>query len=177
MTTWFAYSTSDPGTVSAYRQAIAARADSTSRLTADLVALGAGPKMYGGRGTTGQPGKIASLQRRDDGHVPDGWQVVPGRRIQPRPGPAGDAARTWLAEHQPVDVRHIMAGHGLPRNVWVPDGAGKRRIAEPELFERDGTLWALYEIEPGGAVDFHDEKCTWTPRTVNEFQAARAAGR
>lgn len=173
MTTEFAYSTDDPATVAAYRQALADRNEFAARIRADVEQLGAGPRVYlTSSGFPDSPDRITAVEQRGD-HVPDGWRVVRGH-LEPRRGKAGDGARRWLADHQPVDVRHVMEQHGLPRAAWVPrDREFGWSIVTPKLFLHDGTLWACYAAEPGtGGSGFDDDRCTWTPRRLSEFHAA-----
>lgn len=172
-TTNVAYSTNDPTTVAAYRQAYADRAAAGKRIAADVKALGAGPRVFvRGSGFSNTPDRITAIEQAGD-HIPDGWRKVRGY-LEPRRGKPGEPARQWLAEHQPVDVRHVMEAHGLPRACWVPrENEFGWTIVAPKLFEHDGTVWACYEAEPGtGGSGFDTEKCTWTPRRLSEFYAA-----
>jgi hypothetical protein len=173
----YAYSTDDPETVAAYRQALADRNATGKRIRDDVLALGAGPRVMARGGSfPGDRQKVVGIEQQGD-HVPDGWRVVRGN-LEPRRGKPGDAARKWLEDHQPVDVRHVMEAHGLPRACWIPSRKGdfSYRIVKPELFEHEGTLWACYESEPGkSGSGFDDDACTWTPRKLSEFHAAREA--
>lgn len=170
-----AYSTSDPAILAAYHQTTADHAAMGERIRDDLTALGAGPQVWLQRGSFGSANQITAIQQNGD-HVPDGWRIVRGN-LEPRRGKPGEAARKWLADHQLPDLRHVLAQHGLPRNVWVPNPSqGNYRVCPPELFELDGVLWALYDAEPGNSeISFDTEKCTWTPRKLSEFHAAAEA--
>lgn len=170
-----AYSTSDSSALKAYRYATEASRTYGKRIRRDVEALGAGPHVYVNRGMFGSPDKLVALEQDGD-VVPEGWRVVRGR-LEPRRGRPGEGARQWLADHQPVDVRHVMQRYGLPRASWVPRGdAFGWRIISPELFEHDGELWACYQGKPGRAdSDFDREQCTWTPRKVSEYYAAKEA--
>jgi hypothetical protein len=168
--TGYAYTTSDPKTVDAYRAAYFAREDANERLLLGKAMLGC-DAAYGIAGTTGQPHRITAFSLPRNGQVPAGWELAGDARIRPQKGKTGAAARAWLADHHPGDLRYVMEQHGLPRNVWLP-GRGDRLIVEPELVIYDNALWALYPIEPGVEPDFHSTKCTWTPCTVDEFSVA-----
>ncbi|PZG12451.1 hypothetical protein C1I95_25725 [Micromonospora craterilacus] len=174
MSTERAYSTADPAIVAAYRRAVAARKAAFDRLSADLKTLGAGPRVKAYAGTfPGSADTITAIEQQGD-HIPDGWRLVRGN-LEPRRGKPGEDARRWLADHQPVDVRHAMESHGLPRAAWIPRGSDLGyRVVAPRLFEHDGTLWALYDAEPG-TVEFDSGKCSWTPRKLSEFHAADEA--
>lgn len=169
----YVYSTDDPIVVEVYRRTAAARAATSDRLAADLAALGAGPNIYGRAGRTGHPDEFTEIDQLGNA-VPDGWRVVQGR-LRPRSGKAGEPARKWLDDHRPADVRHALAEHGLPRQVWIPDPRrrGEYLITEVEVFENAGVVWAAYQGEPGGPSDFYDTPCTWSPRTLAEYHAAR----
>lgn len=172
MTDKRAYSTDRPEVVAAYREAKADHPRFAARLRADVEALGAGPRVFLRSGAFGSPQAITALEQRGD-HIPDGWRVVRGQ-LEPRRGKPGEQARQWLAAHQPVDVRHVLTQHGLPRDVWVPNpNGGNYRVCAPEIFEHQGVLWALYEAEPGTQeISFDSTRCTWTPRKLSEFHAA-----
>ena len=169
--TQHAYSTDNPAAVAAYRQAKESDIAFSGRLRADVEALGAGPRVYL-RSGFGGPKEITALEQKGD-HIPEGWRVVRGN-LEPRRGKPGEAARQWLADHQPGDVRHVLTGHGLPRSVCVPNpGGSSYRVVAPEIFEHDGVLWALYEAEPGtDELGFDRTPCTWAPRKLSEFHAA-----
>jgi len=174
MSTEHAYSTSNPAIVAAYREAVQRNTEYGPRMRADVEALGAGPRIYMRNGSFDEPNRITALEQKD-GHIPDGWRFVRGH-LEPRRGKPGEQARQWLADRQPADARHALTSHGLPRAVWVPasNGSFSYRIVSPDLFEHDGTLWACYEIEPGtSGSGFDEERCTWTPRKLSEFHAAR----
>lgn len=168
-----AYSTDGPEIVAAYRQALADRAETGKRISAAIKELGAGPRAYvRSSGFPGYKDRLTAIEQSGD-HIPEGWRVVRGN-LEPRRGKPGEAARQWLADHQPVDVRHVMERHGLPRATWIPrDGESGWMISSPKLFEHANTLWACYEGEPGaGGSGFDTDKCTWTPRKLSEFHAA-----
>lgn len=172
----YAYSTDNPETVAVYRQAIADRIAMGKRLKEDAVALGAGPGAYLRSSGFGiDPDQITGLEQAGD-HIPGGWRLVRGR-LEPRRGKPGDTARRWLTERQPVDVRHVMQSHGLPRCAWKPrEREFGWALCPPVLFEHEGMLWALYEAEPGTSESgFDEQRCTWTPRKLSEFYAAREA--
>lgn len=175
MSTEHAYSTADSTAVAAYRQAKADHVTFAERMRADVEALGAGPRVFLRGGGFGSPQRVTALEQKGD-HIPDGWRMVRGN-LEPRRGKPGESARQWLADHQPTDARHVLIKHGLPYEVWVPNPkAGNYRVCQPEIFEHDSTLWALYENEPGaGEIAFDDAKCTWTPRKLSEFYAAKEA--
>lgn len=171
-----AYSTSDPEIVAVYRQALADRAEMGKKIAAGVRVLGAGPRVFvRDSGFSGIARSITAVEQQGD-HIPDGWRVV-GGNLEPRRGKPGEAARQWLTDHQPVDVRGVMEKHGLPRSCWLPRGREFGwSISRPALFEHDGVLWASYAAEPGTSDSgFDTEKCTWEPRKLSEFHAAREA--
>lgn len=173
MTDEHAYSTDNPETVNAYLRAVDQRNAFGKWMRTELDKLGAGPRVFlRGGGFSGDKQRVTAIEQTGD-HIPDGWRVVRGN-LEPRRGKPGEAARQWLADHQPVDVRHVMEGHGLPRSSWVSrDGGFGWTIVTPKLFEHDGVLWACYDGEPGtGESGFDTQKCTWTPRKLSEFHAA-----
>lgn len=169
----YAFSTDNPATLAAYRETRAAAKEFAARLKADCDNLGVAGA-YVRRGVWGSPDEINALGPGESGAVPDGWRMVRDQ-LEPRRGKPGDAARQWLADHQPPDVRHVMTKHGLPRHSSMPSGTGGYRMSAPALFEHDGTLWACYEGKPGGPFDSDDGPCTWTPRKLSEFHTVREA--
>lgn len=168
----FAYSTSDPAIVAAYRQALADRVAMGKKVAASLAQLGAGPQVYMiSDGFPGSRDRFTAIQPKGD-HVPDGWRLMKrSGLLEPRRGKPGEAARKWFAEHQPVDVRHVMEQHGLPRSAWKPTDSGYS-ISTPQLFDAGDALWARYASEPGAGGAFDTKPCTWTPRKLSEFHAA-----
>lgn len=172
-----AYSTDNAETVDAYCRAVGQRNAFGAWMRDELDALGVGPRVFvSSSGFSGDKQRVTALEQSGD-RIPEGWRVVRGN-LEPRRGKPGEAARQWLADHQPTDVRHVMEGHGLPRSCWIPatSGSFSFRIVSPELFEHDGVLWALYDAEPGVSDSgFDDKPCTWTPRKLSEFYAAREA--
>ena len=176
MITGFVYSTDDPRLLAMYRKAVADRDALTARLAADLEALGAGPEIYGNSGGHGFADEFVAVGQRGQ-DLPAGWAVSGRGKLRPIVGPAGDIARRWLAEHRPADPRHELAGHGLPRQVWIPipGEPGEYEIKQVELLEHDGVLWARYDAEPGGRTDFYDQPCTWTRREPGDYPVAGPA--
>lgn len=177
LTDMHAYSTDAPEVVQAYRQAVEKRNEFGKWMRTELDALGAGPRVFvRSSGMSGDKQQVTAIEQSGD-HIPDGWRIVRGN-LEPRRGKPGEAARRWLAGHQPVDVRHVMEQHGLPRSCWVPATreSFSFRVVTPELFEHDGALWACYDTEPGTSDSgFDDKPCTWTPRRLSEFHAAKEA--
>jgi hypothetical protein len=170
-----AFSTDNPETVAAYRQAIADRKAYEERVSSELEAMGAGPHVYLYNPAFAGPEKLVAIGQKGD-FIPDGWQLVRRRRLEPCRGQPGEPARRWLAEHQPPDVLCVLEKHGLPRASRIPGGMLGWRAAQPELFEHDGTLWACYMTEPGASGrGFDRNRCTWTPRKLSEFYAAYEA--
>ncbi|MFI1194035.1 hypothetical protein ACH4T9_12370 [Micromonospora sp. NPDC020750] len=170
------YSTSNPTIVAAYRKAKADAAEAGKRIAADVKKLGAGPRVFvRTSGFSGITASLTAIEQQGD-HIPEGWRVVRGN-LEPRRGKPGEAARQWLADHQPADVRHVIEQHGLPRAAWIPRGNDfGYRIVAPKLFEHDGTLWASYAAEPGTSDSgFDTERCAWETRKLSEFYAAREA--
>jgi hypothetical protein len=174
MTDEYAYSTDNPEAVAAFRQTGTDMSTFLTRLRADIAALPgvANPLVY--RGVWGLRDELVALEPDGSGVVPDGWRLVRGR-FEPRRGKPGDAARKWLADHQPPDVRHTLTQHGLPRHVSIATGAGGFRMVSPMLFEHDGVLWACFSAEPSKGFFGDEDPCTWTPRKLSEFHAAREA--
>lgn len=172
MTGEYAYSNDKPEAVAAYRQARTDRDAFGKRVAADLRELNAGPEVYFvSNSFSGGRDRITAIQQKGD-HVPEGWRVMKrSGLLEPRRGKPGESAQQWLTDHQPVDVRHVMEGYGLPRSCWIPGGSGYR-IISPKLFEHDGVLWACYQGEPGQSGGFDNKPCTWTPRKLSEFHAA-----
>lgn len=170
----YAYSTDRPEVLAAWRSASEARQEFGRRLAADCETLGGNTGALMNRGVWGRD-RIVGLQPDGSGAVPDGWRAVRGR-LEPRRGKPGEAARQWLADHQPPDVRHTLAEHGLPRHSTMPGGpAMTYRLISPVLFELDGTLWVCYEGEPGDALMSGErlDESIWTLRRLSEFHAAR----
>lgn len=168
----FAYSTSAPATLAAYRQALVDRATMGKKVAASLEELGAGPQVYMiSDGIPGTRDRFTAIQPQGD-HVPEGWRLMKrSGLLEPRRGKPGEAARAWFAEHQPVDVRHVMEQHGLPRSAWKPSPSGYS-ISTPQLFDGGDALWARYASEPGTGGAFDTKPCTWTPRKLSEFHTA-----
>lgn len=170
-----AYSTGRPEVVAAWRDASEARQEFGRRLAADCEALGGNTGALLNRGVWGSPDRIVALEPDGSGTIPDGWRMV-RRQLEPRRGKPGEAARRWLADHQPPDARHTLTGHGLPRHSTMPGGpAMTYRLVSPVLFELDGTLWACFEGKPGDALMTGDavDESIWAPRRLSEFHAAR----
>lgn len=176
----YAYSTDNPETVAVYRQLAAERAAFAERLEADCAALGGNTGGLLRPGMFGQPDALVALDPDGSGTIPDGWRLVRGR-LEPRRGAPGEMARAWIADHQPPDVRCALVAHGLPRQSCyeVEANGFTHRRSTPALFEHDGTLWACYlgpPSYPGSLLEAPDGgACTWTPRKLSEFYAAREA--
>ena len=171
--TEYAYSTDSPEALAVWSATIAALDGFLPRLREDIAALGARNPLVR-TGILGSPDELVALEPNDDGTVPDGWRIVRSR-LEPRRGKAGEPARQWLADHQPPDVRYALAKHGLPSHAAIPTDDGRFRLVPPMVFKWDGALWALFEGKPGrGFLDLGEE-CTWTPRKLSEFYAAREA--
>jgi hypothetical protein len=174
MTDEYAYSTGDPAALAAYRETREAVQRFAEALKVDCEALGGNDGAYVRFGVWGGRNKIFGLIPDGSGTIPDGWRLVRDQ-LEPRRGKPGEAAREWLDAHQPPDVRHAMTGHGLPRHSSVPSGTGGYLMKSPVLFEHDDTLWACYEGKPGDRITSTEAGCTWTPRKLSEFHAAREA--
>lgn len=172
--TEYAYSTDNPETVAAFREVRSDLKTYLPRLRADLAALGGVGNPLVRNGIWGSRDELVGLEPDGSGTIPDGWRLVRGR-LEPRRGKPGASAREWLAAHQPPDMRHTMAAHGLPRNSAVPTNSGSYRMVTPALFEHKDTLWACYEGKPGDLMDSKEQDCTWTPRKLSEFWAAKEA--
>lgn len=164
------FSTDDPEIVSAFQEARVAEHAAAVRATGDAAALGKnkGPLIV--YGVWDMADRVVGLAADDPADPPEGWVYVKTRdRLEPRRHAAGHAAQDWLAAHQPVDVRKVMTGHGLPRNSRsVNELSGSYRLSPPLLFEYQGVLWARYRGFLGGM----EGECTWTPRKLSEFYAA-----
>lgn len=173
--TEYAFSTDNPAALAAWHDSRAARRVFTERITADTVALGGNKGALVRSGIWGSRDELVGLAPDGSGVIPDGWRIVRDR-LEPRRGKAGAGAREWLAAHQPPDVRHALVEHGLPRHSTLSDrDSGSFRLSSPALFEHDGALWACYEGKPGDHVRSDGTECTWTPRKLSEFHAAREA--
>ena len=163
-----AYSTDDPAAVAAFKAATDALADCQRRARESTEELGKnnGPLIYR-HPLFGL--EVVGLAALDPADPPQGWRYLKTREyLVPRRGAAGDAARKWLADHQPPNLRAIMADHGLPRCSKSDPDSMSYRIMAPKVFEYQGTVWALYR----GVID---GECSWTPRKLSEFHAAREA--
>jgi len=169
----YAYSTTDPAALAAWRDTMTAEHAHHQTMRAAIDA------MPGAKGTIVRQGifhardRIIALIPDGSGQVPDGWRLVRGN-LEPRRGMPGDNARAWLEAHQPSDVRAVLTGHGLPRFSTRPAGGGRVLNYEPVIFEQDGTLWACYRGKPGDLLN-SSATCTWTPRRLSEFHAALEA--
>lgn len=167
------FSTDDPAIVAAFRAAEATRQETARRIIDDAEALGKNRGVQFRAGVWNLPDRIEGLFVDDPADPPEGWVYVKGRdRLEPRRGAAGEVARQWLADHQPFDVRHAMIAHGLPRNARSSaELSGAYRLIPPVVFEHEGVLWAHYRGHLGGM----EGECTWTPRKLSEYYAAREA--
>lgn len=171
MTEQHAYSTDDPAVVAAFTAAIQARCDFSQRVVDDAETLGKNKGVLRMGGVFGRC-ETVGLAPDDPNDPPEGWTYIRSRdRLEPRRGKAGDAARRWLADHQPpddADGRTAMEAHGLPRHTGLDRGFSTGRISTPRIFHHDGTVWALYSGKPDG-------ECTWAPRRLSEYYAAQEA--
>lgn len=174
----FAYSTTDPEALAAYRAALVVRREFGARLRRAAAALGdnLGPlvsvKEFGG------PEEITGLEPAATGKKPAGWRLVPSRkRLEPAIGKAGDQARRWLVEHQPpadADPRYVLKAHGLAYYSRVPSARGTQLTLRPHLFEFDDRLWACYRGHPDGDWPGDDPGLTWPQVSLDEFVQAYA---
>lgn len=172
-----AYRTSDPVILAAYRQALLDADARRMKIRTGLARLGVGPEVYvRSSGFPGDQMRITEVVPVGD-VIPDGWRLMKRTgRLEPRRGKPGEPARQWLAEHQPIDVRHVMEQHGLPRAAWIPGDGFNWRIVSPQFFEHDGVLWARYAAEPGTSDSgFDTQTCTWDRCKLSEFYAAYEA--
>ncbi|MDM4721122.1 hypothetical protein QTQ03_16515 [Micromonospora sp. WMMA1363] len=161
------YSTTDPTIVTAYRATAAAFAEVGRRAREDAAALGnnTGPLIVNSRVSAPE---VVGLATDTPDAPPAGWRYSKtDEHLVPRRGKPGEAARQWLADHQPPDMRAVMELHGLPRTA-KPGDDFRWFLATPGLFEHDGTVWAMYLNEPDG-------DCRWERRKVSEWHAAREA--
>jgi hypothetical protein len=172
-----AYRTADANIINEYRTALACAKARQKKITSALSDLGVSTEVM--VSSTGFPGgkmRIRDLVPIGD-FVPDGWRLMKSTgRLEPRRGKPGEGARQWLADHQPIDVRHVMEQHGLPRAAWIPGDGFRYRIVAPHFFEHDAALWARYAAEPGTSeTRFDSQRCTWEPCKLSEFYAAYEA--
>lgn len=178
MSTEYAYTTSAPEIVAAYRQALADAEAQGRKICEGLAAIGAGPEIYvRSSGFPGSKTQFTEIVPVGDA-VPEGWRPMKrSGRLEPRRGKPGEKARQWLAEHQPVDVRYVMEQHGLPRASWIAKGNDfNYSITVPHFFEHGGSMWARYQGEPGtSGSGFDNDKCTWDPCKLSAFYAAYEA--
>jgi hypothetical protein len=170
----YAYSTDEPEILAAFREAAAAMADYLPRLREEIATIGGAKNPLVFSGMWGSPDELVALEPDGSGVIPDGWRMVRSR-LEPRRGGPGEGARKWLADHQPPDIRHTLAAHGLPRHAYLSSPSGGFRLIPPVLFEHDGSLWACYDGEPGRGYLDDGKPCTWTPRRLSEFHAAKEA--
>lgn len=170
-----AYRTAAPEILAAYRKAVADADVQREKIRVALAELGVGPEVFvRSSGFPGDSMRIEDLVPVGD-HVPDGWRLLKSSgRLEPRRGKPGEAARQWLLEHQPVDVRNVMEKNGLPRAAWVPGDGFGWRVVSPQFFEHGDALWARYAAEPGES-GFDTQPCTWEPCKLSEFYAAAEA--
>lgn len=162
-----AYSTDNPEVVTAYRITVAEFNDCGRRARESAARLGknSGPLIVTSR--VSAP-RVVGLSTTSPNDPPDGWRYSKSEQhLVPRRGRPGEPARRWLDAHQPPDLRAVLERHGLPRTC-KPGPELRWFLATPGVFEHDGTVWALYPNEPDG-------ECTWTPRKLSEFHAAREA--
>lgn len=161
------YSTSDPATLAAFNAAADAFSDCGRRASEDAEKLGKNKGALIVRDRISGP-RVVGLDADDPTDPPEGWRYSKGDdHLVPRRGKPGEPARQWLDAHQPPDVRKVLEEHGLPR-FCKSDKDLRFFLATPGLIEHDGTVWAMYPAEPDGV-------CTWEPRKVSEFHAAREA--
>ncbi len=159
----------DPAVVALYLDACQKRRAQAQRIYADAATLFGGcPDQIMATGDSISAPQIHGFPQHGD-LTPEGWRHVRGQ-LEPRRGKAGDDARAWLSDHQPVDVRGIMRDTGLPRNC--SNGA---RISTPRIFHHDGAVWAHFLYDPAVPGVFSDGPCTWKPCKVSEWHAAREA--
>jgi hypothetical protein len=167
-----AYSTDNPEIVAAFVAAVQARSAFAARIIADAEALGNNKGPLRTAGVLGLD-RTVGLAPDDPENPPAGWRYMKSlNRLEPvARGKAGEAARAWLAAHQPSpaeDGRAVLEGHGLPRTTGMSAMFSSGTVSTPQIFEHDGTVWALYDRKP-------ERECTWTPRKLSEFHAAREA--
>lgn len=180
MTGQHAYSTNNPDHVTLYRTTIVEAETARIRVRDALAALGVGMEVRTEGGSPFSGGThhtITALQPVGD-HAPDGWRISAAGELVPRRGKPGDPARAWIADHRIPNVRGCLAVTGLARAAWVPGTGFGWRIVPPTVFEHDGTLWALYQAEPGSTEresGFDNARCTWTPRKLSDYHIAREA--
>jgi hypothetical protein len=171
-----AYSTDNPEAVAAFRAACAERNEFGPRVKAAAEQLGKNNGALFFSGVFG-PRTCAGLAPADPADPPEGWVYSKTKDLLvPRRGKAGDVARAWLDEHKsPVDPLNVLSDHGLPRNDDLgADSQGRMRVGVPEVFHHDGVLWAHYRGGPHGLFGSPKE-CSWTPRKLSEYFAAREA--
>ncbi|GAA4439661.1 hypothetical protein [Phytohabitans houttuyneae] len=169
----YAFSTDDAAAVAAYREAVDAERAAARKAVDAAVQLGKNKGALIVYGIWDLPNRVVGLAADDPTDPPEGWRYVKTRdRLEPARGAAGQAARDWLATHQPVDVRAVLRQHGLPRNSRSEaELSGRYRLSVPIVFEHGGVLWAKYTGHLGGV----EGECTWTPRKLSEFYAAKEA--
>ncbi len=161
-----AFSTDNPETVAAYRDTNRDIDTTMNKAVADAEKIGKNKGLMVTRSGFNGP-RIVGLAELDPNDPPAGWQytkraghLVPGR------GKAGAEAQKWLDESKPADIRSVLERHGLPRWAKSSHESASFAFNTPAIFEHDGTLWVLYR----GHID---GTCTWTPRKLSEYHAAR----
>lgn len=163
------YSTDNPETVTAYLDACRAERDALNAAVEAARTLGGNNGVFVSTGPFGDR-RIVGLAPDPDNPPPAGWtKLQRNTYLTPGRGKAGERAENWLADLQPpTGPRAVMDGHGLPRYAKSSHESASFAIRTPEIFEHDGTVWALYRGHVEG-------ECTWTPRRLSEYHAAKEA--
>lgn len=172
----YAYRTSDPAALAAYRTAVEARKQFGARLRADAAAIGHNLGVLSAHRGFGGPEEIVGLEPDQTGKTPDGWRIVRGRLEPALRGKGSAAARRWLEDHQPppdVDRRWVLKKHGLAYQSRIPAAGGTYKGYVPVLFEHDGYLWACYKGRPDGDFPGESSGLTWPACPLDEYETAR----
>lgn len=167
-----AFNLDSPTAVGAYAEACEAGRTAGLRAIADAEALGGNDGPAVSRGMWNHADEITGLfAAKDNTPPPAGWVYVARHEtLRPARGKAGNAARTWIADHPlTADARATLADtYGLPHYSRTYADGLRYRIARPHVFQYAGALWARYQGDIDG-------DCLWTPQPLSAFYTALEA--
>lgn len=89
---------------------------------------------------------IVGLEHRPELGVPDGWRLWHRRHfLRPQPGPVGENARAWLADHQPpATPEDRLSRFGVATHIVRDD-----RVYWPGIEELDDGLYITWGVDTG----------------------------
>jgi hypothetical protein len=179
-----AWATNDPTVVAEYLAAREVISEYARRINA--AAVGFGGCLGAAQARSSEGSALIGLMPADESAPPPGWKFSRRARcFTPATGSTGRAAREWMKANQPPrDPYSVLTGHGLPPNDLTGEAKdGHIAIASATVGVHDGTVWALYQGEPGDWLSGPRAPGElWTERPVSDFwraaeeKAARAAG-